>query len=38
MLTNSVSEYIDILVISETKLDDTFFECFISSKGLFKSL
>ena len=24
MLTNSVSEYIDILMISETKLDDTF--------------
>ena len=24
MLTNSVSEYIDILMISETKLEDTF--------------
>ena len=24
MLTNSVSEYIDMLMISETKLDDTF--------------
>ena len=24
MLTNSVSEYINILMISETKLDDTF--------------
>ena len=24
MLTNSVSEYTDILMISETKLDDTF--------------
>ena len=24
MLTNSVSEYIDILMISEAKLDDTF--------------
>ena len=24
MLTNNVSEYIDILMISETKLDDTF--------------
>ena len=24
MLTNTVTEYIDILMISETKLDDTF--------------
>ena len=24
MLTNNVTEYIDILMISETKLDDTF--------------
>ena len=29
MLTNSVSQYIDILMISETKLDDTFRTLYI---------
>ena len=34
-LTKSVNEYIDKLLISETKLDNT---CSISSKRLFKSI
>ena len=32
MLTNSVSEYIDILMISETKLDGTFPHAFYHLK------
>ena len=37
MLTNSVSEYIDILMISETKLDDTFSHALYHLKD-FKSI
>ena len=33
MLTNSVSEYIDILMTSETKLDDTFPHALYHLKG-----
>ena len=33
MLTNNVSEYIDILMISETKFDDTFLHSLYCLKG-----
>ena len=33
MITNSVSEYIDILMISETELDDTFPHALYHLKG-----
>ena len=38
MLRNSITEYIHILKIFETKLDDIFSHAFISSKKLFKSI
>ena len=34
MLRNSVTEYVDILMISETKFDDTFLHAMYHLKGL----